>query len=177
MNSRAVCFMAVALVVGCGGTRADSCSDIKLPQQVQQRLSTAYAGWQIVTPALLDEYDRRLWSARFGNACPGLIKGKFTDEEEGYVVNLVRKAGAVILQQLIYFRPTNGGFDIMTIDPSCVVASVSVIRKGPPGKYRSADTEKSVTVTRETIRSIAMEAGELVYYWDGTRFRSIATSM
>jgi hypothetical protein len=177
MHNPAVRLVVVALILGCIQTRADPCSDIKLPEQVQEKLSTAYAGWKIMTPALLPDYDRSGWRECCAKECPGLIQGKFTDEAQGYAVNLVRKTRAKTFQQIVYFRPAKTGFDVVTIGPSSAVDVVSVIRKGPPGRYRDHYTGKAIKTDRDVVIVSEIDAGAVAYYWDGTRFRFVHTSI
>ena len=53
----------------------------------------------------------------------------------------------------------------------------AVIRLAPPGTYEGADSDKKVHTSTDGIVSERIEAGVLVYYWSGTRFRSISTSV
>ena len=143
MNRRAGGLLVVALVMGCTQAKASPCSDIRLPEQVQQKLSTAYVGWKIVTAALLPYYDRPTWLECCAKECPGLIQGKFTGEQEGHVLNLILKTQNKTLQQIVYFQPTKNGFDVITICPSAVRGPILVIRKGPPDRYRDRYTGRS----------------------------------
>ena len=177
MFSRKLQLLVIVLTMGCVQTKADSCLDIKLPEQVRQKLSTAYVGWQIVTAARPPDEDRGTWKDCCAKECPGVIQGKFTDDGQEYVINLIRKTQNKTFQQIILFRENENGLGVVTIDPSSVVGVVSVIRKGPSGTYRDRYEARSIKAERDVIIVSEIDAGALAYYWDGTRFRWISISI
>ena len=158
-------------------SKAEPCSDFKLPLEVQQKLSTAYAGWKIVTSALLPAEDRQTWLECCARDCPGIIRGRFTDDADGYVVNLIRTTGEKRFQQIVYFRPTRDGFDIITVCPSAMRGPILVISKGPPGTYKDGYTGRTVKAQRDVIFTAQIDGRAWVDYWDGSRFRDITTSI
>jgi len=52
-----------------------------------------------------------------------------------------------------------------------------VLRKFAPGIYKSPESGLSVRVGFDTIGISEIEAGTVVYYWDGKQFRHIQTSV
>lgn len=155
---------------------ANPCDVKKLPQQIQSSLAKDYADWNIVTPNTLEASDRATWDEDYANECPGLIKGKFSGEREGYTLNLVKKLRGKTLQQIAYFEPSDRGFRPVVIFPCTAITIVTVIRTFAPGKYQSFSGDKSLLIKTDTIGVSKIDAWTAVYYWDGSRFRQIVTS-
>ncbi len=177
MHIRMAFFVVAVLLVVNVQTTADTCSEIKLPEQVRQQLSTAYPGWKIVTGGVLPYYDCDTWQHCCAKECPGIIRGQFTDDEQGYVVNLFRKARDKTFDQVIYFRPVRSGFDVITIAPSMPVGEIVVIRKGPPDTYRDGYSGRTIKAERDVILVENIGGGASAYCWDGRRFQRITTSI
>jgi hypothetical protein len=56
------------------------------------------------------------------------------------------------------------------------VASISVIKKMPPGKYTDAEGIKRVITKYDSVILTALEKGTVQYYWSGKDFQNIVTS-
>ena len=157
---------------------AGACDSITLPKEIQSTLKNEFADWNPVTPDLLSSPDdRQIWNEHYSSECPGIIKGHFTGPKIGYAINLVRGSGKALEQQIVFFAPTRHGFRRVILDPPSHVAVVTVIRKFGPGEYKSPDSGRSVRVGFDTIGISEIEAGTVVYYWDGKKFRHIETSV
>jgi hypothetical protein len=168
--------VAAALLLSSLAAAASPCDVKSLPEQIQSSLTGDYAGWKVVIPSTLEASDRGTWLENYSKECPGLIKGKFTGDHEGYVLNLVKKAPGQTLQQVIYFEPNESGYSPVVIFPSTAIKIVTVIRKFAPGKYKPANGGKSLLMKTDTIGMSQIDAWTEVYYWDGSSFRKMVTS-
>jgi hypothetical protein len=157
---------------------AGACDSITLPTQIKSALEREFSGWNVVTPELLTSPDdRQIWNENYNSECPGIISGHFTSQKIGYAINLLRGSGKTLEQQIVLFEPTGEGFKKLVIDPPSHVDVVTVLRKFAPGVYKSPDSGRSVKVAFDTIGVSEIEAGTVVYYWDGKEFRHIETSV
>jgi hypothetical protein len=157
---------------------AGACDSITLPTQIKGTLEREFAEWNVVTPELLTSSDdRQIWKENYNRECPGIISGHFTGQKIGYAINLVRGSGKTLEQQIVFFEATREGFKKLVLDPPSHVDVVTVLRKFAPGVYKSPDSGRSVKVAFDTIGVSEIEAGTVVYYWDGKEFRHIATSV
>jgi hypothetical protein len=147
-----------------------------LPQAIQTSLATDYAGWRTVTPNMLESSDRQTWIENYSRECPGIIKGRFTDTGEGYVFNLLNVKGGKTRQQVVYFQEHENEYTQRVILKPQATSIVLVLRLFAPGKYRDLITGKSLTIATDTIGLSQIDAGTVVYYWDGAAFRRIVTS-
>jgi hypothetical protein len=151
------------------GTSADPCAAAKLPAEIQNKLTTQYAGWKILTPALLaTSDDRRL--KHHPKECPGILTGTFSDDNQvGYVLELTRRKKGEIWEQVLYFHPSRDGFSVEILYPSEVVDPrypVS-IDKLPP--YRSVKTY-------QVLVTLPDEDGDgVIFYWKQGRRHKIRT--
>src|SRR5690349_11309521 len=85
------------------GMQTDICSTANLPEPIQNKLATGYTGWKIVTPALFNASDLHIWNSDHGKECPGMITGKFSGSQVGYVLNLIKRENNKTRQQVLYF--------------------------------------------------------------------------
>jgi hypothetical protein len=172
-------FMCLIVLCACvPRSWAGACDSITLPKEVRSTLEKEFAGWSAVTPELLSSPDdRQIWHENYSSECPGIISGHFTGQRIGYAINLVRGSGKTLEQQIVFFEPTREGFSKLVLDPPSHVAVVTVLRKFAPGVYKSPDSGRSVKVGFDTIGISEIEAGTVVYYWDGKQFRHIETSV
>jgi hypothetical protein len=173
---RSFSLIAAALILSPLAAKASPCDLKNLPEQIQSSLAGDYAGWKVVIPSLLEESDRRTWLDNYSKECPGLIRGKFTGDNEGYVLNLIEKAPGKALQQVIYFEPKENGYSPMVIFPSAAIKTITIIRKFAPGRYKPANGGKSLLIKTDTIGISQIDAWTEVYYWNGSGFRKMVTS-
>jgi hypothetical protein len=157
---------------------AGVCDSISLPSEIKSALANDFGDWNVVTPELLSSADdRQIWKDSYSSECPGIISGHFTGHKTGYAVNLVRGSEKTLEQQIVFFEPIGEGFTKLVLDPPSHVDVVTVLRKFAPGVYKSPDSGRSVKVGFDTIGVSEIEAGTVVYYWDGKEFRHIETSV
>ena len=178
MNSlvRALVALTVELTIGVAGCWAGPCDTDQLPSAIKDLLAAKFAGWRVVEPDSLTGTDGRTWIDSYPGECPGLAQGHFTGEEIGYALNLMRRKGNTIVQQIVYFKPKGAGYDALVVIPPAKVVIVWIMNKFAPGKYRDAERTRTITTRFDTIGVSQVEAWTLVFYWNGTGFRSIATS-
>lgn len=171
-------FLYLLILVACAPCSwAGACDSIKLPREIVSTLDKEFAGWKIVTPELLSSADRQIWNENYSGECPGIISGHFTGPHTGYALNLIHGSGKTLEQQIVLFKPTQEGFKKMVLDPPSHVDVVTVLRKFAPGVYKSPESGRSVKIEFDTIGVSEIEAGTVVYYWDGKQFQHIQTSV
>ena len=168
--------IAFLLLFGCATTWAKPCELKMLPEAIQTSLATDYAGWRPVTPNMLESSDRQTWIDNYSRECPGIIKGRFTDTGEGYVINLLNVKGGKTRQQVVYFQEHENEYTQRAILKPQATSIVLVLRLFAPGKYRDLISGQSLTIATDTIGLSQIDAGTVVYYWDGAAFRRIVTS-
>ena len=155
---------------------ANPCDVRTLPGAIQKSLSKDFQAWKLVTPALLEASDRATWLENYRAECPGMIKGHFQNDGDAYVANLVKTQGGKTLQEVICFQVNGSDSSRTVIFGPAVIKTVTVIRKFPPGRYRSADKSKSLQVSSDAIGMSQIDSWTEVFYWDGNSFRRIVTS-
>ncbi len=172
-------FLYLIVLVTCvSRARAGACDSITLPTEIKRILEKEFVGWKVVTPELLSSPDdRQIWNENYSSECPGIISGRFRGKHVEYAVNLVRGSGETLEQQVVVFELAREGFRKVVLIPPSRTTIVNVLRKFAPGVYRSAETARSVRVGFDTIGISQIEAGAVVFYWDGKRFRRIVTSV
>lgn len=168
--------MAFLLLFGCTTTWAKPCDLKMLPESIQSSLAADYAGWRPVTPNMLESSDRQTWIESYSKECPGIIKGRFTDAGEGYVINLLKVGGGKTRQQVVYFQEHEKEYTSRLLLKPQATSIVLVIRLFAPGKYKDLISGKSLAIATDTIGLSQIGAGTVVYYWDGATFRRIVTS-
>lgn len=84
--------VVAALLLSSLAAAASPCDVKNLPDQIQSSLTGEYAGWKVVIPSTLEASDRGTWLENYSKECPGLIRGEFTGDNEGYVLNLIKRA-------------------------------------------------------------------------------------
>jgi len=176
LNLRRMLFVLGLLFALRGSALAAPCDLRSLPDSIQSSLAKDYSEWRIVTPGRLEKSDRETWLQNYAKECPGIAMGKFSVEENGYALNLLKNANGKLYQQIVYFEPYQNGFRTMVIFPSTAIKIVTVIRKFAPGKYKPSNGGKSLFIKTDTIGISQIDAWTEVYYWDGSRFRQMVTS-
>jgi hypothetical protein len=173
------CFLYLTILIACvPRCWAGTCDSITLPNEIRSTLDKHFADWKIVTPELLSSADdRQIWNENYSSECPGIVSGHFTGQDIGYAINLIRGSGKSLEQQIVLFTPTHEGFKKLVLDPPSHVDVVTVLRKFAPGVYKSPESGRAVKVEFDTIGISEIEAGTVVYYWDGKQFRHIQTSV
>jgi len=94
------------------------CDSSVLPPEIKSRLEKDFAGWKVVTPALLTSADdRQIWQETGSSECPGIIAGHFRGRQLEYALSLVRGSGYTLEQQVIFFGASRQGFTKIVLDP------------------------------------------------------------
>ena len=168
--------IAFFLLFGFATTWAKPCDLKILPEAIQTSLATDYEGWRPVTPNMLESSDRQTWIENYSKECPGIIKGRFTGTGEGYVFNLLNVKGGKTRQQVVYFQEHEKEYIQRVILKPQATSIVLVLRLFAPGKYRDLTSGKSLTIPTDTIGLSQIDAGTVVYYWNGAAFQRIVTS-
>jgi hypothetical protein len=168
------------------GTPTDPCAMTNLPAGIQNKLTTKYAGWKIVTPALLHSLnpvqwtDAKDWSMSGGfviggfsgdrsKTCPGMVAGKFSDDNQtGYFVNLIRRQNGKTWQRVLYFHPNADGFSVET------VVVPSRIKPADDAEVEIEKMPREMGLREYHIKTDSMVMGEsLIYYWRQGRLKKI----
>jgi len=158
----------------------EPCDSVKIPPTVSALLEKSFPHWRIEKPSDLDSSYQELWTKKYAADCPGFVAGHFQKRDSiAYAVLVVPADQSRKGYRLIIFTETTKDVwhpIVLEKDDQSTPTS-AVIRLAPPGDYEEADSNKKVHTLTDGIVSERIEAGVLVYYWSGTRFRSISTSV
>ncbi len=180
------CFVVLALLLAIGGQASicraanDPCGSFKLSPEASALLEKSFPHWRAEKISDLAPEYQELWTKNFPAACPGLVAGHFEKADSiAYALLLVpadlTKKG---YRLVVLLETTKDNWRPIVLEKDNQYTPTSaVIRLAPPGDYEEADRNKKVNTRTDGIVSERFEAGALVYYWSGTRFRSIATSV
>jgi hypothetical protein len=156
------------------GTPTDPCATAKLPAEIQNKLTTKYAGWKILTRALLySDQEICMASDDTCKECPGMVTGKFSDDNQiGYFVNLIKQQNGKTWQRILYFHPSAGGFSVETVQaPSRIedLQNLEVLEK-----MSKKDGRRYYHIKTDSVWVRATgESRWRVYYWRQGRLKKI----
>ncbi|HTC92823.1 MAG TPA: hypothetical protein VK699_05170 [Terriglobales bacterium] len=159
------------------GTQTDTCSTANLPEQIQNKLATSYTGWKVVTPAMFNASDLHIWNSDHSKECPGMITGKFSDSQVGYVLNLIKRENNRTRQQVLYFHPSADGYGVeIVVPPAIVKEELQVIVKTPPEKLAdAAETQPHPKIKTDSVSVSEVGSWPTIYYWEQGRIHKIET--
>lgn len=153
-----------------------SCA-VVLPVEASQFIESQFRGWRIVTIADLGPDEQRLWKGKFGSRCPGVARGHFgPNSAASYAVTLVRNEGRDMYQTLVLLAKVRKGYHMVTLSRAQHSAVTSVVLRLPPGQYSDTEGSKSIRAKFDVISYEVIEAGAIVYYWDGRSYKNLQTS-
>src|SRR6266404_3883623 len=158
----------------------EPCKNIKLPPVVSMLLEKSFPQWRVEKLSDLDPSYQELWTKKYSEDCPGFVAGHLQKADSiAYAVLLVPADQTKKGYRLVVLSKVakNGWRSIVLEKDDQYTPTSAVIRLAPPGDYEEADSNKKVHTRTDGIVSERIEAGALVYYWNGARFRNIATSV
>jgi hypothetical protein len=133
--------------------------------------------WKMLAVADLAAPDREIWEDAYDEKCPGVASGQFGPRQSrAYAVMLIRSRNGALYETLVLLAEKNQRYELTTLFSSQKVARPSVVRKLARGSYSSAEGETQIDATFEVIASEAIEAGTTIYYWSGSKYRSLIIS-
>lgn len=147
------------------------CSDARL-QQAEVSAERHFPGWKVVSLADLSDDDRKLWQDVHHDACPGIAMGNFGgDGVVRAAVTLIRRKKSGRYQMLLVGTAT--GWEMLA-KPE-VVDRISVVRAiAGGGSFSGSDA--LATPAPHAIGFEALEAGMLLYAWDGGKYVQVQAS-
>jgi hypothetical protein len=147
----------------------------KLPTQLGRTLADYWKGWSPLQFDDLRPEDQALWQKKWGNACPGLVKGHFVHSGKlAYALSLIDRKND---EQLILAVPAKDGtFKTLVLVAPSKVAAFSVVYALPPGKYPEVETGRTVQTKLDSIAYETIEAGMMMFYEEKGSFRSVVLS-
>lgn len=163
-SAYALCWLFVSILCSCA--HASQCVDSSLDLAIEGQ----YPDWAIVESSNLRPSDRELLSKSSSTFCPGVIAGHFeAADRTTYAVTLFKR-GKHLQQQLVVANVAGKGFTFNQLSLPQDVAYLSIVYKAPPGRYGNTEGEK-LDVLHEAILYRAVEAGDLLFYFDGRTYR------
>jgi hypothetical protein len=163
-----------------GAPPSAPCDGVKIPQAISALLEKSFPHWRVEKPSDSDASYQEIWTKKFPADYPGFVAGYFQKPDSmAYAVLLVPADQTKKGYRLVVFaEAAKGSWHPFLLDKDDRYTPTSVvIRRAPPGDYEEADSNKKVHSRTDGIVNEQIEVGDLVYYWTGTRFRSIATSV
>lgn len=184
--------LALTVIIGaplclgfCTESRAaDPCDTSVLPKEIQVNLQRNYPDWQPERLEQLYEDDRKFWTEKYGNRCPGIAIGHFESKTElSYALLLVSKPDRKRdgLRFLVFSRTAGSAECAVRViskydTGSFYEGSDHVIFAVPAGHYEEAVGPRKVTTDLDGIWYEIMEKGAILYYWKSGRYRELVTS-
>jgi len=158
----------------------DPCGSLKIPPGVSGSLEKSFPQWRVEKISDLHPEYQEVWAKAFPSACPGFVAGHLQKTDSiAYAFLLVPTDQTRNGYRLVVLSETmkDSWHSIVLEKDDQYTPTSAVISLAPPGDYKEADGSKKVHTQTDGIVSERFEVGALVYYWSGTRFRSIATSV
>jgi len=158
----------------------DPCNGLKVPPGVSILLEKSFPHWRIEKLSDLHPDYQEMWAKAFPSGCPGFVAGHLQKTDSiAYAFLLVPADQTKKGYRLVVLSETmkDSWHSLVLEKDDQYTPTSAVIRLAPPGDYKEADGSKKVRTQTDGIVSERFEAGALIYYWNGTRFRSIATSV
>lgn len=153
-----------------------TCGSSALPIAANNSLKSKYPSWNVVLVSDLRPDDQRLWKQHEDDSCPGIALGHFADSRQlSYAVTLLRRSRGVLYQMLVVMTPQSR-YQPAILNPPTEVDAVSVVKKLPPGVYESSDGTEKVRIKLDAISYETLEAGAIVYFKHGSKFRFFQTA-
>ncbi|MFC4763518.1 hypothetical protein [Dyella koreensis] len=147
-----------------------------LPDDLVGVLSQQHPGWKVVGLGDLRVDDQAILRRFRLDECPGVAKGRFNGRDDAYAVTLFDRRGG-LKQVLLVLTPStaSGVTHVDLISPPERVDVLSVVSRAPPGNFSGVDGSQ-VRIRNDSIKFETLEAGSLVYYFDGRSYRSMQIS-
>ena len=174
-----VAFFLIALPTVCFGSD-EACTKIKFPPALSVLLEKSFAHWRVEKVSDLDPSYQELWTKKYPEECPGVIAGHLKKPDSiAYAVLLVPADQTKKGYRLVVFSEVakDSWRAIILEKDDQYTPTSAVIRLAPPGNYEEADSDKKIHTRTDGIVSERIEAGSLMYYWNGARFLNISTSI
>lgn len=149
--------------------------------QVEALLKAEFSQWRPKQLSDMDADDQHFWlNGPNGKNSPGIAIGHFELRDElSYAILLVHKSDPSDGYELLVFskEPNKNAFAWKLLDhaegQSC---SCIVISKTEPGRYSDLENKRSVQLSLDSIQLEWMGKGAQLYYWSGSRYRTLQTS-
>lgn len=167
-----VCGLGIAATLGPFVSGYAAC----LPDALVGALSQQYPGWKVAGLGDLRVDDQAILRRTHLDECPGVAKGRFNGRDDAYAVTLFDRRGG--LRQVLLVLTPSAASGVMHVDlilPPERVDVLSVVSRAPPGNFSGVEGSQ-VRIRNDSIQFETLEAGSLVYYFDGRSYRSIQIS-
>jgi hypothetical protein len=157
----------------------DPCAEGNLPAGVATLLAKRFPAWKVEKPDDFDAYYRKLWLKAHPNECPGIAIGHFfSDRHLSFAVLLISRASEMSGYKLVTIVEGAGGsYQARVLEGVDKSPPTPVVLEAvPPGQYSDAEGGTRARITLDAIQAEQLEAGAILYYWRGGRFRRLITS-
>jgi hypothetical protein len=150
-----------------------SCEN-ELPPQVKKAVTAKLKSWKIVSVTDLMADDQEIWADSYDEKCPGISAGHFgPGQSQAYAVTLIRSRSGALYQTLVLVSEKNQRYQVTTLARSEKTTRPNVVRRLPPGSYSSAEGETQIEAAFDVVAYEQIEAGTIIYYWSGNKYRSL----
>jgi hypothetical protein len=155
-------------------SRQEAC---RLPKTAKAVLAGKLPDWTIVSRSDLTEHDRVLWSAKHSHFCPGVAVGDyFGNRNPSFAVTLINRQPTKMFQTLIVLKPNNGSYELIELSKPQEASRALVVFRLGPGVFEDIETGERSKITSDSVAYEYIEAGMLIYAWQGGKFRQIQVS-
>jgi hypothetical protein len=166
--------LVLCLVATARGTAAvvDSCA---FPQDLDGEMVKKYPGAHLVTPADLDDYDKKLYRKDHRSQCLGLVKINFYgDGKPTWALVLI--SGEIpkhAKAELIVARKLDADWEIRSLE---ITDGTPVVWREGAGKYDGMNDNKTIHSTRPVIVFCGYGSWAIVYAWNGKEVEKVWVS-
>lgn len=148
------------------------CNGGSLPENINKFIHNSFNGWRVVTLSDLSADDQSIWKRSFkSTACPGYIVGKFKGKGGiYYAITLIKNNADGTFQQTLVLASKNFNERVVVLSKPDKVDRISVVELMPSGKYYDNKSDNNVAIPNDAIGFETIEAGQIIYYWNGKTF-------
>ncbi len=176
--SRTIGISLLLVAMANANTPSNSHAKCSIPNAAMQLTVMKFPGMHIVKLNDLQIHEQTLWKRYHYNLCPGMAKGIFAPRIAGYAISLIRPLEnyKYIVAFIIIFK-AGRKFKIKSLAPvSISVGHIPVVLLHRPGKFESAEHDRTIHTRWQLIEYAAMEAASIGYYWQDGSFHKIQLS-
>jgi hypothetical protein len=175
------CFMVTGTIVSIRPSMAHELGAMMLCQPLSPSITDLikrdFPGWRILSLRDLDFEDQVLWKREGHGRCPGYVTADFYGEGvKSSAVTLIRVNPGQHLEQVLIIIKNPDQPRPIVLSPPEHVDRLSVLAVLPRGNYASPEGEGEVNTRYPGVAYEVLEAGSLLFYWDGSHFASLQIS-
>jgi len=174
MTAKWLIAFGLCLFAAAGDAAAGPVSGCTLPQGLDGKIATKFAGAHLVSLADLDDYGKKLYKKDHGSRCPGLVKINFYgDGKPTWALVLISGENPKRRAELVLARQVDSDWEIRSLETT---DGTPVVWREGPGKYQGLYGDKAIHATRPVIVFCGYESWMIVCAWNGKEVEKVQLS-